>query len=216
MAVEMRIDAPRAELIRIATALRQAGDGRAKSAFIKEMRAPVNKAKKDVQQTVRALPVSAHRTWSTASSAAAKRTAYTIYRRTAKMDSQQLAFSRAYAGGRDAARRARSAARTSGLRESIARGIGTSVRTSGHRAGLAVKINTGSMPPDQRKLPYHLDTPKGWRHPLFGDRSYWVQQQGKPYFAVTLNAHEKEYRAAAEQVLSKFAAAIMRGSLPPS
>jgi hypothetical protein len=92
--------------------------------------------------------------------------------------------------------------------------VGTSVRISGPKASLSVHIKPNGMPPDQRTLPYHLDQPKGWRHPLFGDREHWVQQQGKPYFVSTLEKHRREYEQAAFAVLRDVAAKIAtrRGS----
>lgn len=178
--VEVRYLVPD-ELRAIAAACKSVGDGGyIRKQFIKEMRVPVKKAADDVKQTVRSLPVSARATWAKGGSGEASRVAYNFARS-------------GYKGAKRAARRG-------GLRSSIARGVRTSVRTSGRNQGLRVLVNEKVLPPDQHKLPAYLDSPKGWRHPLFGDRNYWVQQQGKPYFEVTLLSHGPEYQEAVAKV----------------
>lgn len=194
-----------------ATALRLAGDnGEHKKLFVQMMRGPVEDAKKDVQAAVRSLPVSAHKTWTGAGSGALARAAYGAYRSSASIDREQARLARAYDYGAFQKRAARAAGRA-GLRESIARATGTSVRVSGKTPGLKVKIDpTRHLPPDQRTLPYHLDQPGGWRHPLFGNRSKWVQQQGKPYFVTTIMKNQKDYIDAAQDAMDEFADFIMR------
>lgn len=177
------------DLRALAAACRMVGDGgEVRKEFIKAMRPVVNRAAEDVRSTVRALPVSARATWQTGNSGFAARTAYQ-YRQS----------------GYKSTRRARS---RGGLRESIARSTRTSIRTGGRNPSIRVRVDPKGLPPDQRKLPMYLDSPKGWRHPLFGNRSKWVHQQGKPYFATTLNEHAPEYAAAAGEVIDRISRRI--------
>ena len=174
------------ELRMLSAACKAIGDGGVmRKEFVKQMRVPVKRAADDVKSTVRSLPVSARATWNVGGSGAAARVAYNYSK-----------------GGY---RSTRSASRRSGLRDGIARGVRTSVHTSGPTQGLRVLIDPKTLPPDQRSLPYHMDQPGGWRHPLFGNRSKWVQQQGKPYFRTTLESHSDEYRAAITKVADEIA-----------
>jgi len=188
MPVDIQFARPE-DLRMIAAACRAVGDGGAvRKEFIKAMRPVVKKAAEDVKSTVRSLPVSARATWTKGGSGHAARVAYQYQR--------------------SGYRSTRRAARRGGLRESIARSTKTSVRTGGRQPGIRVRIDPKGLPPDQRKLPMYLDDPGGWRHPLFGNRSKWVHQQGKPYFATTLNEHADEYAAAAGKVLTEVARKI--------
>jgi hypothetical protein len=76
--------------------------------------------------------------------------------------------------------RARAAARR-GLRATVARATRIEASAGGRTARLRIRVNRNMLPPDQRKLPRHLNRGK-WRHPVFGsDR--WVEQTVKPgYF----------------------------------
>lgn len=96
--------------------------------------------------------------------------------------------------GRASTARAKASAgrRGSGLRDSIAAATRLQITAKGVR----FSVNSARLPPDQRHLPRHLDNPKGWRHPVFGDRETWVGQQGRPYFAVTIKKRAPAFRRA--------------------
>lgn len=69
-----------------------------------------------------------------------------------------------------------------GLRASVARATSLNITDSGVRfvcRGIA-------LPPSQRNLPRHLDSEKGWRHPLFGNRARWYQERGGPWFQLPI------------------------------
>jgi len=93
------------------------------------------------------------------------------------------------------AKRTISARRKTGLRRSIASATGLRITSRGVR----IIVNSDRLPQDQRNLPRHLDSPKGWRHPVFGN---WhngrkpVHQRGQPYFAVTIKRHAPRFRRA--------------------
>lgn len=77
--------------------------------------------------------------------------------------------------------RARGTKRTAerGLRAAIAAGVYTKIDYGNPNIRIVVQA---SLPADQAKLPRYLNDPKGWRHPVFGNRDAWVTQRGKPYF----------------------------------
>jgi hypothetical protein len=84
-----------------------------------------------------------------------------------------------------------------GLRSSVARTIKSRVKYSGNTVGVRVYSDPSAMPNKQRRLPYHLNNPKGWRHPTWGNRDRWVKQYGEPYFDVTLARHTPRIRGSA-------------------
>lgn len=77
---------------------------------------------------------------------------------------------------------AKSAEKKSGLRATIAAGIGSSASASATNINLTFKARSSVLPPSQRTLAKAWNKPKGWRHPVFGNRDTWVQQVGEPYF----------------------------------
>lgn len=89
-----------------------------------------------------------------------------------------------------------------GLRATIARGAKSSVRFSGKRVGLRIFMDNSHMPRSQRNLPSHLDNPRGWRHPVFGNRSTWVTQRGEPYFRRVMVRHTPRVREVVRRAVS--------------
>lgn len=79
-----------------------------------------------------------------------------------------------------------------GLRASIA----SATRLQITAKGVRIVVNSNALPEDQRSLPRHLDSPKGWRHPVFGNREHWVSQKGGPYFAETIKKKAPAFRKA--------------------
>ncbi len=72
-----------------------------------------------------------------------------------------------------------------GLRDSVADAMQIQARMGGEPS-VRLRVNTGRLPADQRKLPRHMNNPEGWRHPVFGDKEVWAQQTGEPYWEKTL------------------------------
>lgn len=83
-----------------------------------------------------------------------------------------------------------------GLRASTARAIKSKVNYTGRKLGARVLVDPSAMPPSQRRLPRHLDNPRGWRHPTFHNRTSrgWVTQYGEPYFSSPIERHRDEVR----------------------
>lgn len=70
-----------------------------------------------------------------------------------------------------------------GLRAQVARGIKSKVSWSGRKLGARISVETSHLPPSQRNLPRHIDNPRGWRHPVWGNRKVWAGSVGGPYFS---------------------------------
>jgi len=70
-----------------------------------------------------------------------------------------------------------------GLRSSVARAIKSRVSYSGFKLGASIRVDSRTLPQSQRKLPRYLNSPKGWRHPVWAHRDRWVRQiSGVAYF----------------------------------
>lgn len=55
----------------------------------------------------------------------------------------------------------------------------TKVSTGGRSATVEIRSMVKLMPPNQRKLPRHMNIGK-WRHPVMGNRAVWVGQTVMP------------------------------------
>lgn len=99
-------------------------------------------------------------------------------------------------------RRPKGRVRAFGLRATIARLVTSRMKYSGIKVGLEVRVNSAEMPNKQRRLPKYLDTEKGWRHPVFGNRHTWAQQTGQPWFEKTLKEHTPRVRGDAIQAVT--------------
>lgn len=72
---------------------------------------------------------------------------------------------------------------SSGLRERMARAVRLTVRTSGRQAGVAIRVDGRKMPPGEGALPAYMEgTKRRWRHPVYGNRQVWAEQDSNPYF----------------------------------
>lgn len=60
-----------------------------------------------------------------------------------------------------------------GLRARVGDGVGVRVGPSRVRNGSYFRIYTSMAERDELPIPRGLDTAKGWRHPLFGNRNHW-------------------------------------------
>lgn len=86
------------------------------------------------------------------------------------------------------------AQRRSGLRRTIAASIKVDIRDGGKRAGVRIIVDASKLPTDQKTLPRRLNSKKGWRHPLFGNRDRWYTQRGRPWFEVSIQRHARRVR----------------------
>lgn len=99
------------------------------------------------------------------------------------------------------------------LRTSIARKIRPEVKLGGRWSGARVKAfktkNIRGFP----NAPKRTNRAGGWRHPVFGNRENWVQQQGKiDWFDDAFKGRAGPYRAALEQAMEDMARRIANRS----
>jgi hypothetical protein len=94
--------------------------------------------------------------------------------------------------------------RAAGLRETVARATRLQITAKGVR----FLVDSKQLPADQRSLPRHLDSDKGWRHPVFGNRSVWVSQKGGPYFATTIKKRAPAFRQAIVDAMDEITAEL--------
>lgn len=99
---------------------------------------------------------------------------------------------------------ARALSRSARLRDTVAKATTLQITNRGIR----FVTRSGQLPENQRTLPRHLDNPKGWRHPVFGNREVWVSQKGGPWFASTIQRRAPEFRAAIVQAMEETRDAI--------
>jgi hypothetical protein len=93
--------------------------------------------------------------------------------------------------------------RGAGLRETIAKATRQQITAKGVR----IIVDSKKLPEDQRSLPRHLDSDKGWRHPVFGHHG-WVSQKGGPYFANTIKKRAPDFRKAIVTAMDEITAEI--------
>ncbi|MFC7380893.1 hypothetical protein [Sphaerisporangium rhizosphaerae] len=94
------------------------------------------------------------------------------------------------------------------LRAAVARKIRAEAKLSGYAVGVRVRARKTEAVRGFRNAPKRLNSPKGWRHPVFGsDR--WVQQIGKPrYFDEPLEGRKAEFRRAVIEAMDSTARRI--------
>lgn len=100
--------------------------------------------------------------------------------------------------------KASAARRGSGLLETIAKATKLKVTAK----GVKIVVNSAQLPPDQRTLPRHLDSAKGWEHPTFGDWNAKVRQKGRPYFGATIKKRAPAFRRAIVEAMDEIAREI--------
>lgn len=181
---------------------------------VKNLRAAVKPVTREVQDTVRSATSTVI---NVSSSGRGRRAAHALNMTKGLSDAK--ARKRAEKRGTTeeaerAAHRAKQAAKAmagAGLRDTIARAVSTSVSASGP-AGVNATWRTRAdrMPNRQRKLPKNFNSPKGWRHPVFGNRNVWATQLGRPYFDVVIKKHRDELAAKVSDAIQATADAVAR------
>lgn len=89
--------------------------------------------------------------------------------------------------------------RHAGLRATIAAATKLQITAKGVR----FVVQSSKLPADQQSLPRHLDSEKGWRHPVFGDKNVWVHQKGRPYFGATIKKKAPAFRRAIVEAMEE-------------
>jgi len=173
----------------VAARLRAAGDGRLRREMARRMRTAAQPAVTAAQREVLGLSNQASR-----GGGGQARAAHTLSRARRVTERTKA---RAYAGR--------------GLRATVARATRVQVALGGRSAGVRIRTQTRHLPPDQRRLPRHLDRGQ-WRHPVFGNRDAWVTQTASPpgWFTTTMRRHGPRIRARAGEAVDAIAQQIAR------
>lgn len=102
---------------------------------------------------------------------------------------------------RYAASRARSErAATNALRRSgsLRRRVAGATKLESTQRGVRFVVKSALLPPDQRTLPRHMNSEKGWKHPTFGRRGKgeWPTQKATPagFFSKTISQKSHDFR----------------------
>lgn len=101
---------------------------------------------------------------------------------------------RRYAASR--ARSERAAANALRRHGGLRRRVAAATTLEATRRGVRFVVRSAQLPPDQRSLPRHMNSEKGWRHPVFGDTDNWVAQKATPagFFSKTISQKSHEFR----------------------
>lgn len=94
------------------------------------------------------------------------------------------------------------------LRALLSKATRVEVRLAGRFAGARIRVDGRRMPDRMKSLPRYWEGEdsgsKGrWRHPIYGDRTTWVQQQPRPRFYDIVQRHEARANQAVEQLLDQ-------------
>lgn len=92
-----------------------------------------------------------------------------------------------------------------GLRAKVAAGVHVDRRSTG-----SVRVQTSMPTRSEGIIPRGLDRPKGWRHPLFGDKDHWYSNPGYDWFLSTFSNSEKLIERDLDKVLERAADRIDR------
>ena len=107
-----------------------------------------------------------------------------------------------------------------GLRASIAAAVKSDF--NGTRRGAVVHIRVSKTRflavsgRENTSLPYYMENrrKRPWRHPVFGNREVWVEQDKHPFLAVTVFKHKQEFvnsiQAAVDETLAALDSAIQK------
>lgn len=102
-----------------------------------------------------------------------------------------------------------------GLRDALARATRISIAASRRTTSVRLIVDGKRMPAGQQSLPpivEGLGRRGRWRHPVFGDRSTWVQQDTHPFVTPAVHKHLPEVQASVLSALAEIDAELRRSS----
>jgi hypothetical protein len=95
---------------------------------------------------------------------------------------------------------ARLAARKySGLRQAVA----SATRARSLARGVTIEVDRTRFPSHWDNLPQSLESRRGWRHPLFGNREHWYGERGEPTFYPTVRRNQPRFHAAVAAAMDR-------------
>lgn len=97
------------------------------------------------------------------------------------------------------------------LRTVVLRNLRVEVRLTGRTTGARLRIKRTPGVRGFTHAPKRLNSRKGWRHPVFGNREVWVQQTGEPeYFDRPTRRHRERYAKAVMDAVHEMSDRIRR------
>jgi hypothetical protein len=98
-----------------------------------------------------------------------------------------------------------------GLRGRLSRATTLEVKTAGARANVKIIVTGRKMPDHQKALPAYMEGKrKPWRHPVYGNKNNWVQQQPpSPYFYKVVEAKGPAIRAVINHTIANITRDIL-------
>lgn len=94
--------------------------------------------------------------------------------------------------------------RADGLRGRLSKATTLEVKTAGRQAAVAIRVDGRKMPSRSRAVQAYMEgTKPRWRHPVFGNRDVWVQQDPHPYFYRVMNVAGPRARLAVNRVMDQ-------------
>ncbi len=98
------------------------------------------------------------------------------------------------------------------LRDAVARQVKVAVALGGKNPGVKFRVGTKQDPRGFRFAGRRLNSPKGWRHPVFGNADApWVQQYGRKgvrWFEPTIYERRAELRESVRTAIAEMAQRI--------
>ena len=88
------------------------------------------------------------------------------------------------------------------FRDAIASATSLKIVAGTTRQGISVVTDASKMPENIRAMAKAWNK-KSFRHPVFGNRDRWVNQDGRPYFGSVINEHVAEVQEAMNTALSE-------------
>lgn len=94
------------------------------------------------------------------------------------------------------ARSERAAANAMRRSGSLRRRVAGATALESTQRGVRFVVRSAQLPEDQRSLPRHMNSEKGTRHPVFGNRDKWVAQRWAPagFFSKTISQKSHDFR----------------------
>ena len=85
-----------------------------------------------------------------------------------------------------------------GFRASLATGTKSDINTTGKGAVMHIRVSTSrflAVSGRPRTLPYYMEgrRKRKWRHPVFGNKEFWVEQNPHPFLTETVIKRKNEF-----------------------
>lgn len=97
------------------------------------------------------------------------------------------------------------------LRATLAASIGMTVTMTPNGAKVTVTTGRGNLPTNLATMPKRLDNPRGWRHPVQGNREVWVKQLGQPWWWSAIEPNLKLFRSEIDDAIGRIVEKLERG-----